>query len=71
MTHDFVGQDFTVVSTYQNEAGQVKLASINIVTPSRKFVLGVNGSVEGAHSHAEVRWRFIFHYVFLFTDLES
>lgn len=58
LTRDFVGGDFTVVGTYEAEAGWVGLASIKIMTPSKMFVLSVNGSVDGAQPHAEVGQRF-------------
>ncbi|XP_050735458.1 uncharacterized protein LOC127007955 [Eriocheir sinensis] len=54
LAHDFVGQDFTVVGVYQAEAGVVGLASIQVLTPSKKFVLSVNGSVDATRPHAEV-----------------
>lgn len=54
LARDFVGGDFSVVGVYQAEAGVVGLASIQVLTPSRTFVLNVNGSVDVSQPHSEV-----------------
>ena len=43
-----------MIGVYEAEAGVVGLASIQVQTPSKTFVLNVNGSVDTSHRHSEV-----------------